>query len=62
MKTVKAIRAAFWEQHPEFKPEFRTQYRQNDYRTDIRISFCDFVDHLEKDGQITEKLASRVTL
>lgn len=62
MKTIKEIRTTLWEQHPEFKPEFRTQYKQNDYKTDIRVSFCDFVDHLQKDGQITEKLANRVTL
>lgn len=30
--------------------------------TDIRCSFVEYVDLLQKDGTITEKLASRVTL
>lgn len=30
--------------------------------TDIRCAFVDYVDMLQKDGLISEKLASRVTL
>lgn len=62
MKTQKEVRAAFWESFPEFKPEFRVSKRQNDYRTDIRCAFVDYVDYLNKDGQISDSLTNRVTL
>lgn len=58
--TQKQIRAAFWEQHPQFKR--RSGWTQNDYPTDTRLTFIDFVDCLEKDGQISEALANRTTL
>ena len=61
-KTITEIRNAFWDINPEFQPERRSRKRQNDYRTDIRCSFVDFVDSLQRDGQISEKLAYRVTL
>ncbi len=62
MKTVSQVRNAFWEAHPQFKSQYRKTYRQNQYNTDIRCAFVDFVDYLQKDNQITEKLAYRVTL
>lgn len=62
MKTISAVRAAFWNVHPQFSSEYRKTYRQNDYNATIRSAFVDFVDHLQKDGQISEKLAYRVTL
>ena len=62
MTTQKEIRDSFWEAFPEFKPERRSNKRQNDYRCDIRCSFCDYVESLRRDGEITEKLASRATL
>lgn len=62
MKTVKQIRQSFWENHPEFKNEFRKSYRQNQYHTDIRVAFVEYVDYLQKDGQISEKLARKATL
>lgn len=62
MKTQKEVRSAFWESFPEFRSEYRKTYRQNQYRTDIRVSFVDFVDSLQRSGQISESLAQRVTL
>jgi len=62
MKTINQIRRAFWEAYPQFKSEYRKTYRQNEYRTDIRCCFVEFVDHLHRDGQITDNLAQRVTL
>ena len=62
MKTVTEIRKAFWANHEQFAKEFRAKKRQNDYHCDIRVSFVDFVESLRRDGQITEKLARRVTL
>lgn len=62
MKTVKQIRASFWESFPEFKNDFRVKKRQNDYKTDIRCAFVDFVDSLSRNGEITEQLRNRATL
>ena len=54
------VRAAFWEAHPQYT-EVDGQ-TQNDYPTDVRVAFCDYVDYLQKDGQISEELAGEVTL
>ncbi len=62
MKTITAIRNAFWDVHTEFKSDFRKTYRQDQYKTDIRCAFVDYVDCLRKNGDISEKLANRVTL
>jgi len=62
LATVKEVRDLFWTEHPEFQNEYRKTYRQNDYRTDIRVAFVQFVDRLAREGTIDEKLASRVTL
>lgn len=61
-KTVSEVRKAFWSSFPQFKAEYRKTWRQNQYKCDIRCSFVDFVDGLQKDGEITEKLANKVTL
>ena len=62
MKTITEVRNAFWDVHTEFKSDFRKTYRQNQYKTDIRCAFVDYVDSLQKNGDISEKLARRVTL
>ena len=61
--TQKQIRKMFWEEYPEFKEQFfKTRKKQNDYPTDVRVSFCDFLDHLKGNNTISEKLAYRATL
>lgn len=62
MKTFKEIRLSFWENHPQFKNEYRKTYTQNQYRTDIRVLFCGYIDYLQKDGVISESVANRITL
>ena len=62
MKTTPEVRQAFWDAHPEFKNEYRKTWRQNQYRTDIRVSFVAYVDHLRQNGEISDNLAYRVTL
>jgi hypothetical protein len=60
LTTQKQIRQEFW----DFSPEF-AQYegrRQNDCPTDVRVAFVDFVDSLARNGEISHKLAERVTL
>ena len=62
MKTITEVRNAFWESHPQFKSEYRVKKKQNDYCTDIRCAFVDYVQYLRADGIISENLAYRVTL
>ena len=62
MRTVAEIRKSFWNTFPKFKSEYRKTWRQNQYRTDIRVTFVDFVDMLERGGVITTSLANRATL
>jgi hypothetical protein len=52
------LRAEFWEQFP---PEFRKKVNGR-YNVDARMAFVDFLDHLRRDGQISEALAFRATL
>jgi len=62
LKTITEIRNAFWEAHPEYAADRRSRKRQNDYKTDIRCAFCDYLDSLHKDGQITDRLCDKATL
>lgn len=66
IKTQSQVRENFWEFLREINPglaaKFRRHKRQNDYPTDIRVNFVDYVDNLRRNGQITEALATRVTL
>lgn len=64
LTTQKEIRAAFWAAHPTL-----SRVKIRDYAgtgrmhvTDTRCAFCDFVDYLQRTGQITEAMADRVTL
>ena len=66
MKTKKLtfaqIRRMFWNDHPQFKSEFRTRKTQNDYYTDIRVCFTDYIYMLYKNEIITEKQYNNITL
>lgn len=62
MKTITEVRKAFWNAFPEFKGEFRVTKRQNAYNCTIRSAFVQYVDMLERDNEITDSLAKRVTL
>lgn len=51
---------AFWAMYPEFtRPDFVVQ---NDLPCDVRCAFVDFVDQMEREGQISSELAANVTL
>ena len=52
----------FWQSYPQFKNEYRVKKTQNDYRTDIRISFTEYIDHLYRNEEITEKQVNKITL
>ncbi len=63
MTTQREIRDAFWLTFfVEGKPRRYYGKSQNDLPTDLRVSFCDYVEHLRREGTITEQLAYRVTL
>lgn len=58
----KDVRAAFWANCPEYQPERRSRKTQNDYRCDIRCAWVGYVDDLHRNGQISDKMAAKVTL
>ena len=62
--TQAQVRRAFWVFYPEADREKITDYsgRGKMYKTDTRVMFCDFVDMLRQDGQISQELAQNVTL
>lgn len=66
MTTQKQIRAAFWQYHPHLEAYalmwgIKTA-PHNRHNADTRTAWVDFVNHLAKAGEITEKLAFRATL
>jgi hypothetical protein len=61
------IRAAFWSEFPELARRSRKTQSgrilpQNEQPADIRMAFNDYVDALERSGQISQRLSQRVTL
>ena len=56
------LRRQFWLDHPSLRPQYRSAKRQNEYPTDIRIAWCDYVDAMARDGNISDALACRATL
>ena len=69
MTTQKQIRQNFWLEFPQFKKGYKKNNNgnyvpktQNDYKTDIRCHFCDYLENLRCNGVISENLANRATL
>lgn len=63
MTSASQVRDAFWHIFcVEGKPREFYGKSQNDLPADVRCAFVDFVDSLARDGTITERLASMVTL
>lgn len=60
--TQKQVRAAFWSAFEDNHTVSRKKGRDGDYLTDTRCAFVDYVDALEKNGEISEDLAHKVTL
>lgn len=60
--TQEQVRRAFWEAHPNASREIVKGFHPRTYVCDTRCAFVDFVDHLARNGDISEALASRVTL
>jgi len=66
LTTQSQIRVAFWNDLDAIGAPAPTQRkpgkRQNDYPADVRMAFVDYVDMLERSGEISEALAYGVTL
>lgn len=64
IKTIKQLRESFWlyVADDEMRKEYRKRKTQNDYSTDIRVAWVDYVDSMQKSGYITRKLADRAIL
>lgn len=62
----KQLRAAFWAAYPDFEFQAREagifSKSQNHHCATVRCTWVDFVDMMQKSGQISEKLAFRATL
>ena len=58
--TKKELRKQFWLDNPHLtRVPGKTQ---NDYPTDTRVTWCDYVDHMRRSGLISEALAQIATL
>lgn len=64
MTNQKQIRAAFWDTYPDLPRRRIRDYSGKGlmYQTDTRCAFVDFVDSLQRNGDISAALADRVTL
>ena len=60
----KQIRAAFWDAFPNLPRRKIRDYAGTGlmYPTDTRCAFVDYVDGLQRAGEISEALADRATL
>lgn len=60
---VRELRKYFWEDHPDWKKKYyKYNKRQNQYPTDIRCAWTDFVDWTLKAQLISERLANNAIL
>lgn len=62
--TQAQVRAAFWQEADSMNGNGITRRKlpDGDYSTDTRVAFVEFVDHLAREGSISEALARRATL
>ena len=57
------VRNAFWNTfNVEGKPRKFYGKTHNELPADVRMAFADFVDHLARLGEISERVAQNVTL
>lgn len=60
--TQKQIRDAFWGSHPGASRKTLVYGDHVTFTCDTRCAFVEYIDMLARDGVITKKLASDVTL
>ena len=56
------LRRQFWLDHPRLRPQYRSAKRQNEYAVDTRMAWCDYVEAMARDGNISDALACRANL
>ena len=59
--TQSQVRNAFWQGSEHLKHYAKSKI-QNEYNATIRSEFVEFIDMLERNNHINEKLANEVTL
>jgi len=62
--TQAELRKAFRQENPDLDFGKIKNYRGDGlmHKTDTRVAFANWIDYLQRDGQISEALAQRVTL
>jgi hypothetical protein len=55
----KDLRRQFWTDNPQCA---RGRLRSGDRPTDTRMAWVDYIDHMAREGTISEALAQRATL
>lgn len=60
--TQKALREAFWDQAGALADHYRVSYRQNRYSATVRCEWVAFIDAMQRNGTISDALASRAIL
>jgi hypothetical protein len=62
--TQKELRKLFWQTFPDLPRKKIRNYSDNGtmYRTDTRVTWCNWIDALSKSNEISQELAQRVTL
>lgn len=60
ISTQKQLRDEFWAQNPLLIRRGRT--KQNQYPSDTRTAWCDFVEYSRRNGDISQTLAQKATL
>ena len=62
--TQRQLRAEFWRTFPTLPRKKIPNYAGTGtmYRTDTRVTWCDWMDMLSKSGEISPELAERATL
>lgn len=60
----RALRAEFWRQNPHLSRRRITNYSGNGkmYPTDVRVTWCDWLDAMNRAGIVSDELADRATL
>ena len=58
--TQSSLRNAFWEEHPNISRH--PGWTQNQYPTDVRMLWCDYIEAMRRNKQISDALANRATL
>lgn len=62
--TQKELRKLFWQEHEGLPRKKITDYAGTGkmYPTDTRVAWCDWLDAMQKNNQISQELAERATL